>query len=422
MSTHLPEDDAPSPRASGTDEGPLADAAAFLRSHADAFRAAAHDEFFPLVPQARMLFPHHGRGHAGLVPLLADVLERSTTHIPPHVRAYLEDHARRHRRHGFPPETYHDFGKALVGALSRVGSMDPSVPVERLRMSAVILDEACTIMAEAAARADREGIPAAWAATVADVEHRSRRVSVLRLETGMPLPYRAGQALPVSTDYLGGVWIPLCPAVPATPSGQIEFHIFAPGRARPADLLAQARPGDMWTLGAPEGRMCVPRVSAGGADRPRDLLLLAEGTGIAPLRAMVLELLDHPTPPRVDLLHIADYPGELYDQVILENLSRAFPWFHYQLACRSPQDPWWLRATPLPPGLQRSVGDVPCVGEDADLGALAFERGEWTGRDAFLAGPARRIYAAARTLYRGGAGGASHATGPVFHDISYSAW
>lgn len=408
MSPQHPEEDSPAP---------LADVAGLLRTRAEAFRAAAHEAFFPRVPQAGMLFPRSGRGHAGLVPLLADVLERSSTHIPPHVRAYLAEHGRRHRRHGFPPEAYEDFGQALAHAFSRVG-VDAHLPPERLALGADILREACAVMAESAARADLDGIPAAWAATVVDVEHRSRRVSVLRLDTGMPLPYLAGQALPVSTDYLGGVWVPLCPAVPATPSGQVEFHVFAPGRARPADLLAQARPGDLWTLGAAEGSLRLPGAGAGAGaahPAPRDLLLLAEGTGIAPLRAMLLDLLEHPAPPRVDLLHVAQYPGELYDQVILENFARALPWFRYRLASREPEDPWWLRPASLPRGFRRCAGDIPCVGEE-NLGALALQGGDdgdYAGRDVLLAGPARATYAAATALYR---------SGTPFHDISYSAW
>ncbi|MBZ8176560.1 hypothetical protein GSS88_01940 [Corynebacterium sp. 3HC-13] len=385
------------------EQQPLKDVAEQLRARANEFNHAAHELFFPRAPQARTLFPRTSRRHEGLVATLADVLDRSTTTIPPHVREYLAGHGRRHRRHGFPPEAYSDFAHALVEALHR-NVLDANLAPGRLAQGADILRQACQVMADAAAEADYAGVPPAWAATVVDTEKRSRRLSVIRLESGMPFSYLPGQHLPVSTDYLAGTWKMLSPAVPATESGQVEFHILSPGKGRPGALLAHARKGDLWTLGAAEGHLCLgPSLAPGNR---RDLLLLAAGTGLAPLRAMVLGLLEEDNPPSVDIVHVAQYPGELYDVVFFENLATALPWFRFHLATQEEADPWWLHSAITPPA---SVSLM----HAANLGEYALSLGEWSGREVYLAGPAREIYPAASSLYR---------SNQNFADITYEAW
>ncbi|TDO44225.1 flavin-dependent oxidoreductase [Kribbella sp. VKM Ac-2527] len=81
-------------------------------------------------------------------------------------------------------------------------------------------------------------------------------------------------------------------------------------------------------LGAPVGERLTRREG-----EARDLLLVAGGTGLAPLLA-VLEQIDHEwqrsgTGPLVHLLHGVRMPWHLYDRPRLRELAQKRPWFDY---------------------------------------------------------------------------------------------
>ncbi|WIM71800.1 hypothetical protein QP028_09135 [Corynebacterium suedekumii] len=56
------------------------------------------------------------------------------------------------------------------------------------------------------------------------------------------------------------------------------------------------------------------------------MLMIAHGTGLAPLRAMLFDMLDWEHRPRVHLFVSAEYPGELYDLMGLWNLAIVSSW------------------------------------------------------------------------------------------------
>jgi NAD(P)H-flavin reductase len=89
--------------------------------------------------------------------------------------------------------------------------------------------------------------------------------------------------------------------------------------------------GDTVRMGAPVGeRLTLP---AAYGERTPDLLMVAGGTGLAPLRA-VLEQIDRTyqaegTAPRVHLFHGVRLPWNLYDHPHLSTLGAQRPWFDY---------------------------------------------------------------------------------------------
>ena len=83
-------------------------------------------------------------------------------------------------------------------------------------------------------------------------------------------------------------------------------------------------------------------------ERERDLIMVAGGAGLAPLRAH-LERIDQDwqstgEAPRVDLFHGARLPANLYENRLLQNLAGR-PWFTYTPVVSD--DPGLLRAEGL---------------------------------------------------------------------------
>jgi ferredoxin-NADP reductase len=93
-------------------------------------------------------------------------------------------------------------------------------------------------------------------------------------------------------------------------------------------MVRSLKAGDIVKLGAPVGERLTRREGD-----TRELLLVAGGTGLAPLLA-VLEQIDHEwqrsgTGPGVHLLHGVRMPWHLYDRPRLRDLAQKRPWFDY---------------------------------------------------------------------------------------------
>jgi NAD(P)H-flavin reductase len=93
-------------------------------------------------------------------------------------------------------------------------------------------------------------------------------------------------------------------------------------------VVRSLKVGDTVKLGAPVGE----RLTRRDGDA-RDLLMVAGGTGLAPLLA-VLEQIDHEwqrsgAAPLVHLFHGVRMPWHLYDRPRLRELAQKRPWFEY---------------------------------------------------------------------------------------------
>lgn len=83
-------------------------------------------------------------------------------------------------------------------------------------------------------------------------------------------------------------------------------------------LAQQARVGEIFTLTQAFGEMVLP-------EHPGDLLLLAAGSGIAPMRALLRSLASRGMPDKVDLLYWARHRDELCFVDELDALAAAHP-------------------------------------------------------------------------------------------------
>lgn len=378
------------------DSATLLDTGAALRERSSEFRDVVQQRLYQDVLEARQAFPISLRHtHVELADACAWVLERTprTGALTPEILDRLRRLGRDHRRYGFPADIYPAFAAAL-----RHGLHTLQVPAPDAASRA--LESVCKVMADAARKTDALGAAPAWSAEVLGVQRRTRHISVIRLEAGIPVPYRAGQHLPVTTTYLPGVWRVLSPALPPNDFGQLEFHVRILENSDISQLLALPKPGDYWLFGTPRGELQV--------SGERDVLMIAHGTGLAPLRAILFDMLTWEDRPRVHLFVAAGYPGELYDLMGLWNLAVVSSWLSVVPVVEHTEDAWWVGATEdsrAPRGLH--------LQETGQVGELVSSYGAWADREVLVAGDPEGVHATVAALIAGGT--------PVEH-IQAEAW
>ncbi|MFJ4673460.1 globin domain-containing protein [Kitasatospora purpeofusca] len=163
--------------------------------------------------------------------------------------------------------------------------------------------------------------PPYWHATVVGHERRRHDLAVLRVRTGEPYPYRAGQYGTVEHPALPHTWRQYSMGCAPRADNELEFHVrrTGPGGVSAA-LVGSTAVGDHLRLGPPRGTL-MPE------DDTRDLLLVAGGTGLAPMKAIVERLVEHrPRGQRVHLFVGARNRDELYDWPALAELGLRKPW------------------------------------------------------------------------------------------------
>ncbi len=155
--------------------------------------------------------------------------------------------------------------------------------------------------------------PAWWPAEVIGHDRACDGIVILTVRPWRRLPYQAGQAVPVCTPRRPGRWRWLCPANAPRPDGTVELHVRAvPAGTVSTSLIHEVRPGELLHLGPPAD------TGLGLVDG--DLLLVAGGTGLAPLRALVEQVAADPDGRRVTLVVGARSVESLYDAVTLDKL------------------------------------------------------------------------------------------------------
>jgi NAD(P)H-flavin reductase/hemoglobin-like flavoprotein len=178
---------------------------------------------------------------------------------------------------------------------------------------------------QAAATASAEVNPAWWVAEIVSHELRAPGVAVLRLDPSEPLPYVAGQYVHVQVTRWPRVWRPYSIASAPRPGRLIELHVKAiPGGFVSNALVYHSGPGDTVLLGQPTGTMTLTRSG-------RDLLCIAGGTGLAPIKAIIEQVIARSArkgvngDPKITLYFGARQQFDLYDLDDLELLEAACP-------------------------------------------------------------------------------------------------
>ncbi|GGG28471.1 flavohemoprotein [Rhodococcoides trifolii] len=298
---------------------------------------------------------------------------------------FLEQLGRDHRKYGIVDRHYAAVGAALILALERFAGTE--LWTDEV---AAAWDDAIAIIAGTMMNAaNAETGPAAVGATVIEHVEVLQDVAIIRLQLDEPLKYAAGQYISVQVPSRPRMWRYLSPAIPANDAGQIEFHVrrVSGGWVSPA-IVQRTEVGERWVVGSPLGSLGV--AGAGG----RNMLMVGSGTGLAPLRAQIMEMSARSQNPKVHLFMGGTYPCDLYDFDTMSDIARSNPWLTVVPVSENDTDPWWHDGGPVP-ALSRQLMPSP-------VGVLAASFGSWAERDVQIAGSPSMIAGTVDALVAGG--------------------
>ena len=204
--------------------------------------------------------------------------------------------------------------------------------------------------------------------------------------------YHPGQYVNVHVPQCPRRWRYLSPAIPADPGGGVEFHVrLVPGGLVSTAIVGETRPGDRWRMSSPHGGLRVDR--DGG-----DVLMVAGSTGLAPLRALIMDLCRYAVNPRVHLFFGARYRCELYDLPTLWQVASHNPWLSVSPVSEYGGDPSWAADYPdvTPPrGLH--------VHQTGRLPEVVTKYGGWGDRQILICGGPAMVRATKAALIAKGA-------------------
>ena len=314
-----------------------------------------YSHLFLSHPETRQLFPvsmAHQRDR--LFAALGDVVARvdDLDALVP----MLQQLGRDHRKFGTLAAHYPAVGASLLATLEHFDDeWSPELAKD--------WTEAYTLVAEVMVAAAEETAeqPAWWEADVVAHERRAIDVAVLRVRPRLKYDYEAGQSVSLESDIRPRLWRYYSPANAPRPDGLLEIHVKArDGGPVSSALVRRVGVGDVLRLGPPVGHITL------GPESDRDLLLVAGGMGLAPLKALIDQVARHGPARRVDLFVGARNEEHLYDRADLGRLEQENPWLTVTLAVS-----------------EDKISSL----EHGDVGDVVMRHGPWLSREVYVAGP-----------------------------------
>jgi NAD(P)H-flavin reductase len=330
--------------------------ASFARAggHGDAVPLWFYSHLFLTHPETRHMFPvsmAHQRDR--LFAALGDVMARvdDLDALVP----ILQQLGRDHRKFGAVAAHYPAVGASLLTTLEH---FDDEWNDELAASWAEAYGVIAEVMVAAAEEASDQ--PSWWEAEVVAHERRTIDVAVLQVRPEAPLEYLPGQAISLESERRARLWRWYSPANAPRPDRVLELHVKArDGGPVSTALVRLTQVGDVLRLGPPVGHLALE------ADSDRDLLLVAGGTGLAPMKALVDQVARQGPPRRVDLFVGARTEDGFYDRADLRRLEQEHAWLTVTCAVSHEKG--------------ASV-------EHGDIGDVVMRHGPWTSRDAYVAG------------------------------------
>ncbi|MBW0104791.1 globin domain-containing protein [Pseudonocardia sp. KRD291] len=274
-----------------------------------------YSTLFSRAPETRDLFPVN-------MEVQRSRLLRALVHVvqmvdqPDDLQPFLQQLGRDHRKFGVLSQHYDAVGEALISAIATHSGTAWTPEVDKA------WNNAYDIVADAMQRAAAaERGPASWMGRVVDHRRIGWDLAVVTVETSEPVPYQAGQYVSVETPHRPRLWRYLSPANAPRRDGTIEFHVRAVENGWVSRaVVAHSQVGETWRIGPPMGRMAVPEHT------DRELLMIAGGTGVAPMKALLDEVRQRRNPPRTQVFVGGRTWEDLYDFTALRKLSYSEPW------------------------------------------------------------------------------------------------
>ncbi|MFB7509497.1 globin domain-containing protein [Streptomyces broussonetiae] len=326
---------------------------------------------FARHPEVRGLFPDNLdvqrdrllRGLLQIVDLVDD---------PENLIRFCGRLGRDHRKFGALDGHYPAVGECLLASLARYAgpAWSPELAAAWTHGYGVVAQ----VMMHAAAE-DARTAPAVWEAEIIHHLHRGHGIAEITVRPDAPYPYTAGQYASVETPWHPKAWRYYSPAHAPRPDNTVTFHVRAVAQGQVSQgLVYGAKPGDMVRLGPAQGDMTLdPRAE-------RDLVCVAGGTGMAPIKALVEDAARIGTERYVDVFVGARTAEELYG---LDDMLRMSQRHH------------WL-------SVRAAVSHERIAGLEGTLPRVLNEFGPWYRHEAFLSGPVDMVTQASATLARQG--------------------
>jgi NAD(P)H-flavin reductase/hemoglobin-like flavoprotein len=290
-----------------------------LAENADAAMEYFYARLFVHYPEIRSMFPHAMHDHMQRV---FAALTRIVWSIdnPDSLIPYLSQLGRSHRKFGVKERHYEPFLAALAETARHFsGHCWTAQTQAAFRMA---LGRASSVMLAAAER-DAAQQPPWWVGEVVHYDRRRPDLAVLTIRPDQPLRYTPGQYLAVQVPRWPRVWRNFSIANAPRENGVIDLHVRGVrGGMVSGSLVHNTRPGDTLLLGPACGEMIAP------LDQDRDLLCIAGGTGLAPIKAIIEGVIKASQPGRrrkIVLYFGARTEEDLYDLPDLRVLEWIYP-------------------------------------------------------------------------------------------------
>jgi len=301
------------------DRRPIRDLLKHLAADPDAAMEYLFARLFAAHPVMRALFPHgmtqtRAAVFGELAGIIAGLDDQERTE---QVLARL---AVDHRKFGVRDKHYEPFFDAVFATAEHAAG--PAWTREMATAWRSALDWFGSVMAAAAAD-DADEQPAWWTGEIVQHDRRTETVAVLTIRPDRPLSYVAGQYVQVQTLRWPRIWRSYSIANAPRANGLLDIHVRAvPGGMVSTALVSHCATGDIVLLGAARGQMRVRD------DPARDLVCVAGGTGLAPLKAITEAVVGAAGQGKrrgITLYAGVRRSSDLYDLRDLETLRLAYP-------------------------------------------------------------------------------------------------
>jgi NAD(P)H-flavin reductase len=319
-------------------------------------------------PHLRSLFPVQMDVQRARL-LGAIVTAVQTMDDPDRFDDYLRSLGRDHRKFQVEPEHYDVVREALLEAMRTFGGEQWDIAYEQAWGDAYNL-----IARRMMAGAAEDAGPPYWYAEVLSHERRSRDIAVLTCRPLQhPFEFRAGQYVSVEAPrHQPRLWRTYSMANAPREDGALEFHVRALGAGWVSSaLVRRVGVGELIRVAAPMGAMTLDRSST------RDIVCVAGGTGLAPIKALVEELTRYNRTRWVHVFFGATDRDDLYALPELNALAAKHPWLSVVPACS--EDPQF-------------------AGEHGNVNEVLARYGPWADHDFFVSGSTAMVRTTLRTL------------------------
>ena len=345
---------------------------ASVATHGDDVAMYFYSYLFLTRPEVRPMFPLAMTEQRDR---LLGALVRIVTHIDrlAEIEPYLADLGRDHRKFGTLTDHSPAVGQALLATLAHF-SGPAWTDTLAANWSAAYVAVAGT-MIRAADEAAGRGRPGTTARSSTSTGEASIWPCCGCAPTRWCRTGRGSRSALQATGLRPRIWRPFTPAT--RPGGhEFDLHVRAiDGGTLSTALVRTARPGEPVRLGPPYGRLALDP----GAYRP--LLMIAGGTGLAPMKAMIEELaVDGGRPTH--LFHGVRTGREAYDQRWLTAAAAEHHGWLTVCTATSDDDRW--------------------AGPHGRIGELAAAEADWAGHDVAVCGSPEMVEGTVKALvFRG---------------------